>query len=111
VILPIVLYGFETWSLRLRREHRLSVERKISEPKTEEVTKEWRRLNKTELVELHSLPNLIRGISSRRMICAKACGMYEERGGAYRLLREKIDGKKPLGRPRSRYYDNIKMDI
>jgi hypothetical protein len=69
VILLIVLYGCETWSLKLRREHRLSVERKISGPKADEVTEEWRRLHKEELVELHSLLNIIRGISSRRLRC------------------------------------------
>jgi len=40
-----------------------------------------------------------------------ACGMYGERGGAHRVLWKRRDGKKPLGRPSNRYYDNIKMDV
>jgi hypothetical protein len=70
--LPVVLYGCETWSLTLREEHRLrvfenSVLRRIFGPKRVEVTREWRKLHSRELHNLHSSPDIIRQINSRRM--------------------------------------------
>jgi hypothetical protein len=66
-ILPTVLYGFETWSLTLREEHRLRVFenrvlRKIFGPKRDEVTGEWRKLRSVELHNLYSSPDIIRQI-------------------------------------------------
>jgi hypothetical protein len=71
VILPVVLYGCESWSLTLREECRLrvfenKVLRRIFGPKRDEVTGEWRRLHNEELYALYSLPNTIRVIKSRR---------------------------------------------
>jgi hypothetical protein len=71
IILPIVLYGCETWSLTLREEHRLRVFenrvlRRIFGPKRDEVTGEWRKLHSEELVYLYSSPD-IRQVKSRRM--------------------------------------------
>jgi hypothetical protein len=79
IILPVVLYGRETWSLTLREEHRLRVFenmvlRKIFGPKRNEVTGEWRRLHKEELNDLYSSPNIIRVIKSRRI--RWACSTY-----------------------------------
>jgi hypothetical protein len=70
IILPVVLYGCETWSLTLREEHRLrvfenSVLRRIFGPKRDEVTGDWRKLHNEELHNLYSSPN--RMIKSRRM--------------------------------------------
>jgi hypothetical protein len=72
IILPVVLYGCETWSLTLREEHRLRVFenrvlRRIFGPRRDEVTGEWRKLHNEELHILFSSPNIIRQIKSRRM--------------------------------------------
>jgi hypothetical protein len=73
LILPVVLYGYETWSLTLREEHKLRVFenrvlRRIFEPKRDEVTGEWRKLHNEELHDLYSSPSIIRIIKVRRMI-------------------------------------------
>jgi hypothetical protein len=75
VILPVVLCGCETWSLTLRKEHRLRVFenrvlRSIFGPKRDEVTGGWRKLHNEELNNLYSSPSIIRMIKSRRMIWA-----------------------------------------
>jgi hypothetical protein len=72
IVLPIVLYGCETWSLTLKEERRLrlfenSVLRRIFGPKRDEVTGEWRKLHIEELNGLYSLPNIVRVIKSRRI--------------------------------------------
>jgi hypothetical protein len=71
-ILPVVLYGCETWSLTLREECRLRVLenrvlRRIFGPKRDEVTGEWRRLHSEELYALYSSQNIIRVAKSRRI--------------------------------------------
>ena len=71
IILPVVLYGCETWSLTLREERRLRVIenrvlRRVLRPKREEVTGEWRKSHNEELSILYSLPNIMRVVKSRR---------------------------------------------
>jgi hypothetical protein len=116
IILPVVLYGCETWSLTLREERRLSVLenrvlRKVSGPKRNEVTKEWRKLHNEELNNLYSFSSIFRMIKSRRMRSAGHVALLEERTGVYRVLVGKPEGKRPLGKPRCRWEDNIKMHL
>jgi len=115
IILPFVLYGCETWSLTLREERRLRVFqnrvlRKMFGPKRDEVTGEWRKLHDEELNDLCSSPNIVRVIKSRRMRWTGHVARMGERRGVYRVLVGKPEGKRPLGRPRRRWEDNIKMD-
>jgi len=85
IILPFVLYGCETWSLREERKLRVfenMVLRRIFGPRRYEVTGEWRRLHKEELNDLYSSPNIVRVIKSRRMRWAgHVARMHEESGG------------------------------
>ena len=106
IILPIVLYGCETWSLTLREERKLRVFEnmvlwRIFGPRREEVTGEWRRLHNEELNYLYSSPNIVRVIKSRRMRWAGHVARMGEEMGAYRVLVGKTEGKRPLGRPRT----------
>jgi hypothetical protein len=93
IILPVVLYGCETWSLTLREEHILRVFenrvlRKIFVPKRDEVTGEWGKLHNEELRDLYSSPSIIRIIKSRRMRWAGHVARRGEKRNAYRLLVE-----------------------
>ena len=115
IILPVVLYGCETWSLTLWEESKLMVFgnmvlRRIFGPRREEVTGEWRRLHNEELNDLYSSPNIVRVIKSRRMRWAGYVARMGEERGVYRVLVGKPEGRRPLGRPRRRWVDNIRMD-
>jgi hypothetical protein len=88
-----------------------SVLRRIFGPKRDEETGDWRKLHKEDLHNLYSLPSRIRMIKSRRMRWAKHVARMREKRDAYRILVGKPEGKKPLGRPRRRLVDNIKMDL
>jgi len=80
-------------------------------PKRDEVTGEWRRLHNEELNDLYCSPNIVRVIKSRRMRWAGHVARMGEGRGVYRVLVRKPEGKRPLGRPRRRWVDNIKMDL
>jgi hypothetical protein len=77
----------------------------------EEETGEWRRLHNKELYALYSSPNIIRVMKSRKLRWAGHVARMGERRGAYRALVGKPEGRRPLGRPRRRWEDNIKMDL
>jgi hypothetical protein len=116
IILPVVLYGSETWSLTLREEHRLRVFenrvlKKIVGPKRDEVTGELRKLHNEELHEFYSSPSIIRIIKSNRMRWEGHVARMGEKRNAYRLMVVNPEGKRPLGRPRRRWVDNIRKDL
>jgi hypothetical protein len=85
--------------------------RRILGPKTDEVTGEWRKLQSEELHILYSSPNIIRQIKSRKMRCTGYMARIEEDRNVYRVLMGKPEGKRPLGRPRRRWEDGIRMDL
>ena len=115
IILPVVAYGCETWSLTLREERRLRVFeswvlRRIFGPKRDDVTGDWRKLHNEELNDLYCSPNIVLVIKSRMRWVGHIARMGDRRG-LYRVLMSKPGGKRPLGKPRRRCEDNIKMDI
>ncbi|KAJ4448554.1 hypothetical protein ANN_10572 [Periplaneta americana] len=85
--------------------------RKIFGAKRDEVTGEWRKLHNAELHALYSSPDIIRNIKSRRLRWAGHVARMGESRSAYRVLVGRPEGKRPLGRPRRRWEDNIKMDL
>jgi len=96
----------------MREKNRLrvfenGVLRRIFESKRDEVTREWRKLHDEKLDDLYSSRNTVRVIKSRRMRVA----LMVERRGVYRFLVRKREGKRPIGRPRRKWEDNIKMDL
>ena len=70
-----------------------------------------RKLHNEELSDLYSLPNIVRVVKSRRMRWAGHMARMAEGRGVHRVLVEKPEGKRPMGRPRWRWEDNIKMDL
>jgi hypothetical protein len=100
----------------LREERRLRVLenrvlRRIFGRKRDEVTREWRKLLNEELNGLYSSPKIVRVIKSRRMRWAGHVARMGERRSVYRVLVGRPELNRPLGRPRLRREDNIKMDL
>jgi hypothetical protein len=100
----------------LREEHRLRVFgnrmlRRIFGPKRDVVTGVWRKLHYEEFHDLYSSPTIVRVIKSRRMKWTGHVARKGEVRGGYRVLVGKPEGKRPLGRPRRRWEENIKLDI
>jgi hypothetical protein len=107
IILPVVLYGCETWSLTMREEQRLwvfenQVLRRIFGPKKDEVTGEWAKLHNDELDDLYSAPNIVWVIKLKRMRWAGHAACMGEGRGMNRVLLGTPEGKILLGRPRCR---------
>ena len=88
-----------------------TVLRRIFGPRRDEVTGEWRSLHNEELNDLYSSPNIVLVIKSRRMRWAGHVVRIGEERVVYRALVGKPEGKRPLGRPRRRWVDNIRMDL
>jgi hypothetical protein len=107
IILPMVLYGCETWTLTLGEEHKLSVFenrvlRRIFGLNRAEVIGGWRKLHNEELHNLYCLSSIIRMIKARRMRWAGHVARRGERRSVYRILVGTPEGKRPLGKPRRR---------
>ena len=85
--------------------------RRIFGSKREKVADEWRKLHNEELSDLYSLPNIVRVVKSRRMRLVGHLARMGEGRVVHRVLVGKSEGKIPLGRPRRRWEDNIKMDF
>ena len=103
IILPVVLYGCQTWSLTLREERRLRVFvnrilRRIFGPKRNE-DGEWIRLHNETLHSLYRSPNIVRVIKSRILKWADHVARMEEGRSAFKILTGTHTGKRPLGRP------------
>jgi hypothetical protein len=115
IILPVVLYGCETLCLTLREEHRLRVFedrvlKRIFGRKRDEVTGGWRKLHE-ELHGLYSSPSIVRVMKAMRMRWAGHVARMGEVRDAYNILVGMPEGRRPLGRPRRRWENNIKMDL
>jgi hypothetical protein len=115
IIIIIIIIICETWSLTLRDKHRLGVFenrvlRRIFGLQRDKVTGGWRKLHE-ELHNLYSSPNIIRMIEPRRMRWAGHVARMGKKRNAYSILVGKPEGKRPLGRPRRRWVDNIKIDL
>ena len=100
----------------MREEHRLRVFeneglRKIFGAKKDEITGAWRKLHNAELHALYSSRNIIRSLKSRRLRWAGHVARMEQSRNAYTVLVGKPEGKRPLGRLRRRWEDNIKMEL
>jgi hypothetical protein len=116
IILPVFLYGCETLSLTFWEEHRLRVYenrvlRRIFGPTRDEVTGVWRKMHNVELHGLYSSPSIVRVIKARRMRWAGHVARMEDVRGAYNILVGRPEGRRPLGRPRHRWEDNINMNL
>jgi hypothetical protein len=85
--------------------------RRIFGPRRDEIMGKWRRMHNEELNDLYSSPITVGVIKSRRMRWARHVARMGEEKGVYRVLVEKLEGKRPLERPRCRWVDNIRMDL
>jgi hypothetical protein len=110
------LYGCETWFVTLREEHRLRVFEnrmlgRIFRPKRDEVTGGWRKLHNEELHSLYASPSIIGMTRSRMVRWAGHVARMGRRGMHNRISVGKPEGKRPVGRPRHMWVDNIKMHL
>ena len=85
--------------------------RRVFAPKRDELTGEWRKLHNEDLGDLYSLLHIVQVVKSRRMRWAGHVARMGQERGVHSVLVGKPEGKRPLGRPRRRWEDNIKMDL
>jgi hypothetical protein len=85
--------------------------RRIFSPKRDEMTGGWRKLHNEELHDLYSSLGIVRVIKARRIRWAGHLARMGKVRGAYNILVWRLEGRRPLGRPRRRWEDNIKMDL
>jgi len=116
ILLSFVVYGCETWSLILRDQRRLRVFenrvlRRLLGPTWDEVKSEWKKLYNEKLNDLYCSPNVIWVNKSGRMRLAGHVVPIGEESGVHRDLVGKLEGKRPLGRSRRRWKDNINTDL
>jgi len=116
IVILLVFYGCETWSLTLMEKIRLRVSenrllKRIFGPKRDEVKGEWRKLYNEELNDLYWSPNVVWVIKSRIMRWAGHVARMGERRSVYWVLVGIPDVKRALGRPRRKWYHNIKLDL
>jgi hypothetical protein len=116
IILPVVMYGRETWSLTLREERRLRVFenrvlRRIFGSKRDEVIGVWRNLRNEELHNLYTPPSIIKMMNSRRMRWTGHVARMRTKRDEYVILVGKPGGKRPLERSRRWWVENIKMTL
>ena len=105
------LYIFNQIFLTYLRMFENRVLRRIFGPRRDGVTGEWRKLHNEELNDLYCSPNIVRVIKSRRMRWAEHVSRMDEGRSVHKVLVGKLQRKRPLGRPRRGWEDNIKMDL
>jgi hypothetical protein len=115
IILPVVLYGRETWSITLREEHRLRVFenrvlRGIFGPERDEVTGEWRKFHNGELHNLCASPKSLARLNNVNEV-GGACGTHGRGKESTQGFGRKARREEPLGRPKRRWEDGMKMDL
>jgi hypothetical protein len=116
IILPVLLYGCDTWTLTLREVHRLRVYQnrvlgRIFGLRKDEVTGNWRRLHNKELSDLYSSPNIIQVITSKRMRQAGQVTCIGWEMMCIQVFGGGPEGMKALRRPRHRWKNNIKVHL
>jgi hypothetical protein len=113
-IYKAIMYGCEIWSLTLREEHKLKVFEnrmlRIFGTKSNGIEGGWRKVHNDEFHDLYSSPSIIRIIKLWLMSCSGHVARMGEKRNEYKFLVGMPEGKMPLGRPRCRSADNIKMD-
>ena len=108
--MAITLTGYIA-SICIEVLHKCRALRGIFGAKRDEVTGEWKKLHNEELNDLYCSPNIVGVVKSRRMRWAEHVARMGERRGVYTVLVGQSEGKRPIGRPRRRWGDNIKMNL
>ena len=116
IMFPVVLYGCETWPFTCREGRRVRIFenralRRLFVLKWEEETGKCRKQHSEEIKDLHCPTNSVRVIKLRTMKWARHVARMADSRDVYRDLLGKPEEKRQLGRPRSRWEDNIKMDL